>query len=189
MAAMSETETPEVRNEVADDDAEARSLVVRHAARRQLAAGQDLSTRLVGAATDASIAMTRSPATVITEIRGGATLPAALGRTGTSVRVAVGAAGDSARSAVGDYVNAQAALPNAVVIGAVDVAESVLRAQGALATSALTTVFTIAATATGGDDVRSAFDRERVVLTAQRDTARNDVTASWDRALVGLRSR
>lgn len=199
MAAMSETETQEViRDEVVDVDVEIvrstdehddngaegvkRSLAIRHAAQRQLAAGQDLTTRLIDAVTDASVAVTRAPANTVAELRSGATLPAAIGRTGTSVRAAVGAAGGSARSAVGEYVSAQAVLPNAVVIGAADVAEAVLRAQGAIASSALTTAFTVAATATGGGDVRSAFDRERAALTAERDTARGDINASWDRA-------
>lgn len=201
MAAMSQTETHEVRDEVVEvevevvhqddgaDDAKgpSRSLAIRHVAQRQLAAGQGLSTRLVGAATDASVAVTRAPATVITEIRSGATLPTAVSRAGTSVREAVGNAGQHARAAVGDYVGVQAALPNAVVIGAADVAEAVLRAQGAVASTAMHTAFSVAAAATGGGDVRETLDRERAALTAKRDTVRGDVNASWERARDELR--
>ena len=210
MAAMSDTETHEVRDEVVDveveivravdhddddrdhdddDDATDRARVqaIRHLAQRQLAAGHDLSTRLVGAATDASVAVTRTPATVVTEIRSGATLPTALSRTGTSVRDAVGSAGQRVRAAVGDYVGTQAALPNALVIGSADVAETVLRAQGAVASSALNTAFAVASAATQGGDVRDTFDRERAALTAKRDIVREDVTASLDRARTELR--
>lgn len=200
MAAMPETETHEVRDDVVDvevevvhsqDDADdtaadararARSLAIRHLAQRQLSAGQDLSTRLIGAATDASVAVTRVPAGVVTEIRSGATLPTAISRTGTSVREAMGTAGQQARAAVGEYVGTQAALPNAVVVGAADVAETVLRAQGAVASTALNTGFTVALAATQGGDVRETIGRERAALTAKRETVRGDVTASWDRA-------
>jgi hypothetical protein len=176
-----------VRTESAEDAADddkgpARSLALRHVAQRQLAAGQDLSTRLVGAATDASVAVTRAPAHVVTEIRSGADLPTALSRTGTSVREAVVGAGQRVRAAVGEYVGSQATLPNALVVGAADVAEAVLRAQGAVASSALVSAFSVASAATGGDDVRETLGKERAALTAKRDIARDDVTASWDRA-------
>ncbi|MCP9272279.1 hypothetical protein [Mycolicibacterium arenosum] len=202
---MPETETHEVRDEVVDvevgvvrteDDADdtahdvkarARSLAIRHLAQRQLSAGQDLSTRLVEAATDASVAVTRAPATVVTEIRSGATLPTAISRSGSSVREAVGTAGQQARAAVGEYVGTQAALPNAVVVGAADIAETVLRAQGAVAATAVNTAFSVAVAATQGGDVRETIGRERAALTAKRETVRGDVTASWDRARDELR--
>lgn len=199
MAAMSETETHEVRDEVVDVDVEVvhtegdaedvptRGLAIRHVVQRQLSAGQHLSTRLVDVATDASVAVTRAPATVMAEIRCGSTLPTAITRTGTSVREAVGAAGQQARAAVGEYVGAQATLPSAVVVGAADVAEAVLRAQGAVTSTALNTAFSVAAAAAQGGDVRQTIDRERAALTAKRDTVRGDVTASWDRARDELR--
>lgn len=170
-----------------DDDDDEFALAVRRLALRQLDAGQDLSIRLVDAATDASVAITRVPATVVAEIRSGADLPTAVTRTGTSVRGAVGEAGQRARAAIGNYVGTQATLPNAVVVGAADVAEAVLRAQRTVTTSALTTAFSVATAATLGDDVRAAFDRERAALSVATGTARGDVTATWDRAAEEIR--
>jgi hypothetical protein len=107
-----------------------RDIVLRHVLERQLVAGQGLSAQIVDAATDVTVAVVHAPAVVIDEIRGGATLPTALARTGASVRDVVSGAGDRVRIAVGGYVGSQATLPNAVVMGAADVAEAVARAQG-----------------------------------------------------------
>jgi hypothetical protein len=131
MTAMSEIETHEVHEVVdvveVDDEAQPRNLAIRHVLDRQITAGQDLGTRLIDAATDASVAVTRAPASVVLEIRGGATLPDALTRSGAALRESVGAAGQQARAAIGEYVGTRAALPNAIVVGAADVAEAVLR--------------------------------------------------------------
>ena len=132
MTAMSEIETQEVHEvvdvvEVVEDEVHARNLAIRHVLDRQITAGQDLGSRLIDAATDASVAVTRAPATVVLEIRAGATLPDALNRSGSTLRESVGTAGQQARAAIGDYVGTQAALPNAIVVGAADVAEAVLR--------------------------------------------------------------
>src|SRR5882757_9518593 len=103
-----------------DDDVEpesTRSIVIRHVLERQLVAGHGLSSELVDAATDVTVALAQAPAGVVGEIRGGATLPTAFARTGTSVREVVTGAGGRVRSAVGEYVGNQATLPNAVVVG------------------------------------------------------------------------
>jgi hypothetical protein len=156
---------------------------------RQLVAGQGLSGELVDAATDVSVALAKAPAGVISEIRGGATLPAAFVRTGTSVREVATGAGERVRSAVGEYVGNQATLPNAVIVGAADVAETVLRAQGTVASSALNAAFTLATSATQGGDVRDVFNRERSEVGAVADAARERIGESVDRARDEIRSR
>ena len=138
-----------------------RNIVIRHVLERQLVAGQSLSGQLVDAATDVTVAVAHAPAVVIGEIRDGATLPTALARTGTSVRDVVTDAGGRVRTAVGGYVGVQAALPNAVVFGAADVAETVARAQGTVTASAFNAAFTLATVASQGGDVRESFGLQR----------------------------
>jgi hypothetical protein len=164
-----------------------RSIVIRHVLERQLVAGQGLSTELVDAATDISVAVAHAPATVVSEIRGGATLPTALARTGTSVRDVVTEAGGRVRTAVGEYVGDQATLPNAVVVGASDVVETVARAQGTVAASALSAVFALATVASQGGDVRDAFSRERHDVGAAADAARDLIGESVTRARAEVR--
>jgi hypothetical protein len=165
-----------------------RSIVLRQVSARQLVAGQDLSAQLVDAATDASVAVAHAPATVVDEIRSGATLPTALANTGSSVRGVVTDAGSRVRSAVGGYVGTQAALPNAVVVGAADVAESVVRAQGTVTASALNAAFSLASVATQGGDVREAFGRERTEVRATAGTARERISESVSRARQEIRA-
>jgi hypothetical protein len=175
-----------------DDDAEpesTRSIVIRHVLERQLVAGQGLSSELVDAATDVTVALAQAPAGVVNEIRGGATLPTAFARTGTSVRDVVTDAGGRVRSAVGEYVGNQATLPNAVVVGAADVAETVLRAQGTVTASALNAAFTLATSATQGEGVREVFSRERHEVGAVADAARDHIGESVSRARDEIRSR
>jgi hypothetical protein len=170
-----------------DEPESTRSIVIRHVLERQLVAGQSLSGQLVGAATDVTVAVAHAPADVIGEIRGGATLPTALARTGTSVRGVVTDAGGRVRTAVGGYVEAQATLPNAVVVGAADVAETVARAQGTIAASALNAAFALATVATQGGDVREAFGRERRELGETAGSARTKVGESVSRARDEIR--
>jgi len=94
---MTDTVTPENTESTADTfiDAEIVPVVESdtgpHAGdvlERQLDAGQDLSTHLIEATTDAAVAVVESPAKVIAAIRSGATLPAALGETNEAVQEA-----------------------------------------------------------------------------------------------------
>jgi len=164
-----------------------RNIVIRHVLERQLVAGQGLSAQLVDAATDVSVAVAHAPATIVDEIRGGATLPTAFANTGTSVRGVVTDVGGRVRTAVGGYVGAQATLPNAVVVGAADVAESVVRAQGTVTASALHAAFELATVATQGGNVRAAFGRERTELGATTDAARDRIGESVSRARQEIR--
>jgi hypothetical protein len=166
-----------------------RSIVIRHVLERQLVAGQGLSSELVDAATDVTVALAQAPAGVIGEIRGGATLPTAFAHTGTSVREVVTGAGGRVRSAVGEYVGNQATLPNAVVVGAADVAETVVRAQGTVTASALNAAFTLATSATQGGDLREVFSRERHEVGAVAGAARGRIGESVSRARDEIRSR
>jgi hypothetical protein len=78
-----------------DEEAEpdsTRGIVIRHVLERQLGAGQSLGAELVGVTTDVSLALAHAPITVVDEIRGGATLPAALVHTGKEVRGVVAGA-------------------------------------------------------------------------------------------------
>jgi hypothetical protein len=182
------TEDDDAEN--SDEEAEStRSIVIRHVLERQLVAGQGLSSELVDAATDVSVALAQAPAGVVSEIRGGATLPTAFVRTGTSVREVVTGAGSRVRSAVGEYVGNQATLPNAVVVGAADVAETVVRAQGTVTASALNAAFALATSATQGGDVREVFGRERSEVGAVADAARGRIGESVSRARDEIRSR
>jgi hypothetical protein len=171
----------EHEDEIVEPDS-TRGIVIRHVLERQLGAGQSLGAELVGVTTDVSAALAHAPITVVDEIRGGATLPAALVHTGKEVRGVVAGAGSRVRTAVGEYVGNQAALPNAVVVGAADVAEAVLRAQGSVAASAIDAAFTVATVATRGGDVGAALSRERYEVLAQADAVRADIGESWNRA-------
>jgi hypothetical protein len=173
--------------EVVVEDAAPRRIDVRDVLERQLGAGQSLGRRLVGASTDVSVALAHAPASVVDEIRGGATLPAALGHAGTEVRGIVANAGTRVRTAIGDYVGSQATLPNAVIVGTADVAEAVLRAQGNVTASAIDSVFTVATVAARGGTVRDTVVRERRDVAATADVARNDIAGSWARASEEIR--
>jgi len=193
-AEVMEPEPTEVTAEVVHTEDEGpvapestRGIVIRHVLERQLVAGQGLSTQLVDAATDVTVAVAHAPATVVGEIRGGATLPTALARTGTSVRDVVTEAGGRVRTAVGEYVGDQATLPNAVVVGAADVAETVARAQGTVAASAVSAAFALATVASRGGDVRDAFSRERRDVGAAADAARDLIGESVNRARDEIR--
>jgi len=165
----------------------ARALVIRHVLERQLGAGHGLGAELVGASTEFSASMAHAPAAVVDEIRSGATLPAALATTGAEVRQIAASTGIRIRSAIGEYVGNQAALPNAVVVGAADVAETVLRAQGTVAATAVDSAFTLATTAVRGGDVTDALSRGRRDMADRTRAARTDVVGAWDRAADGIR--
>lgn len=160
-----------------ETDIRQRVLAFREALERQLDAGQDLSEQLFGATTDAGVAVVESPARVIAAVRGGATLPAALGETSEAVQDSVAAAGSRIRTAVGDYVGQQAVLPNAVIAGAAEVAGALVRAQGELASSAVDGAFSVAATASRRGDVRDAIDREWSEFNATAVELRDTVEA------------
>lgn len=144
---------------------------------RQLDAGQDLSTQLIEAATDAAVAVAESPAKVIASIRSGATLPAAIGETTEAVQDAVLMAGSRIRTAVGAYANQQAPLPNAVITGAAEVAAATVRGQGELVSSAVDGVFEVAVTVGRRGDVRDVIDREWSELNATAVSVREAVEA------------
>ncbi|MDT5103410.1 MAG: hypothetical protein QOI25_923, partial [Mycobacterium sp.] len=91
------------------------------------------------------------------------------------------------RTAVGEYVGDQATLPNAVVVGAADVAETVARAQGTVAASALNAAFALATVASQGGDVRDAFSREGHDVGAAADAARDLIGESMNRARDEIR--
>jgi hypothetical protein len=165
----------------------ARGIVIRHVLERQLGASQSLGVQLVAAATDVSVALVHAPATVVDEIRGGATLSAALAHTRTEVRGVMAGTGTRVRTAIGEYVGNQATLPNAAVVGAADVAEAVLRAQGNVAASAIDSAFTVAMIAARGGNVRDALTRERRDVAARADAARADIAGSLERAAEEIR--
>jgi hypothetical protein len=181
-----EIEPTEVTIEVVEPAA-TRPIVIRHVLERQLGAGQSLGAQLVGASTDVSAALVHAPAGVVDEIRGGATLPAALAQTRTEVRDVVSSTGTRVRTAIGEYVGNQATLPNAVVVGAADVAEAVLRAQGDVAATAIDSAFTVATIAARGGSVRDAVSRERRDIAARADAARADIAESLERAAEEIR--
>src|SRR3954468_23416152 len=104
-----------------------RTIAIRHVLERQLDAGHDLGAHLVGATTDLSVSLAHAPSAVVDEIRSGATLPTALGQSGAELSGAVLGTGNRMRAAIGEYVGTQAILPNAVVVGAANIAEAVLR--------------------------------------------------------------
>ncbi|AHC27777.1 MULTISPECIES: hypothetical protein [Mycobacteriaceae] len=183
---MTDTVTPENTESTADTfiDAEIVPVVESdtgpHAGdvlERQLDAGQDLSTHLIEATTDAAVAVVESPAKVIAAIRSGATLPAALGETNEAVQEAVLMAGSRIRTAVGAYVNQQAPLPNAVIVGAAEVAAATVRGQGELVSSAVDGVFEVAVTVGRRGDVRDVIDREWSEFNATAVSVREAVEA------------
>jgi len=165
-----------------DEDGAIRALAIRHVLERQIVASQSLTEQLLEVATDVSAAVVHSPATVVDEIRSGATLPTAFANTGTAVREVVNTAGSRLRTAVGEYVDGRATLPKAVVVGAADVAESVVRAQGTVAATAVTGAFTVAGVAVRGGDVREALGDERQEVRATAVAAREQVLDSWRQA-------
>jgi hypothetical protein len=178
----------DTEDETQIEDQRPARLAIRHVLARQLVAGNSLGVQLVDAATDVSAAVAHTPASVVDEIRGGATLPTALANTGTSLRGVAFGVGGRVRMAVGGYVAEQAALPNAVVVGTADVAESLVRAQGTVTASALNTAFALASTASQGGNVREAFGRERVEFGAAVEAARQRVEESVGRARTELRT-
>ena len=164
-----------------------RPLAIRHVLERQLDAGHGLGAHLLSATTDLSVSLAHTPSAVVDEIRSGATLPAALAHTGTELRGVVSSTGTRMRSALGEYVGTQATLPNAVVVGAADVAEAVLRAQGTVAATAVDSAFAVATTAARGGDVADALSRGRRELAARTDAARTAVVGAWERATDEIR--
>ncbi|MET0898294.1 MAG: hypothetical protein ABWY45_10320, partial [Mycobacterium sp.] len=96
-------------------------------------------------------------------------------------------AGSRIRATVSSYVNSQSALPHAVIIGAADVTASAIRAQGAVAVSAVDTAFTIATVATRGGDLRDALDQEWRELNATAVSARGEITDAVDHARQSIR--
>ena len=165
-----------------------RALAIRHVLERQLAVSQGLSTELVCAATDATVAVVHAPAIVVNEIRGGAALPTAIARASETTRAAVTEAGGRVRSAVGGYANSQATLPNAIVTGMSDIAGSLARAQGEVALSALNSAFAVAVAGTRGDDVRAEFTQEREELGESAAEAREQIGQAVARARTELRA-
>lgn len=183
---MTDTVTPENTESTAHTFIDAEIVPVtesdtgRHAGdvlERQLDAGQDLSTHLIEATTDAAAAVVESPAKVIAAIRSGATLPAALGETNEAVQEAVLMAGSRIRTAVGAFVNQQAPLPNAVIVGAAEVAAATVRGQGELVSSAVDGVFEVAVTVGRRGDVRDVIDREWSEFNATAVSVREAVEA------------
>jgi hypothetical protein len=166
---------------VADETIEAEStgLAIREVLgdvlERQLDAGHGLSRQLVSATAAAAEAAVESPAKVIAAVRDGATLPVALSETRVAVRDVVVESGRDIRSAVGEYVGRNAVLPNAVIASASQVAGSLVRAQGSLTATAVDGVFSVAATAVQGDDVREAATRRWSELRTTASTAREAI--------------
>lgn len=183
---MTDTVTPENTESATDAFIDAEIVPVvesdtrRHAGdvlERQLEAGQNLSNQLIEATTDAAVAVVESPAKVIAAIRSGATLPAALGETNEAVQEAVLMAGSRIRTAVGAFVNQQAPLPNAVIVGAAEVAAATVRGQGELVSSAVDGVFEVAVTVGRRGDVRDVIDREWSEFNATAVSVREAVEA------------
>lgn len=184
MAAMTDSEISEVTAEEATADAAA---PIREVLERQLIAGQGLTGQLLDTATELGAALAEAPARVIAEVRDGATLPDALGETGSALQATLVLAGDRVRTTVGRYVGGQATLPNAVIVGAAEVAASVVRAQGNVTASAVDAAFAVATVATQGGDVRDAIEREWRELSTTVASAREDVSQTFDVAREGVR--
>lgn len=159
-----------------------RTLAIRQVLTRQLDAGQGLTGELLGAATDISALLAHSPATVISEIEDGASLPEALSTTRDGLSDDLNAAGNRIRGAVGRYVAGQAVLPNSVISGGSDVAEAVLRARGSVLDAAVGAAFSLARIAAEGGDVREGYSRERSQVADRVGAARSEVEAAVDRA-------
>jgi hypothetical protein len=107
MTAPEGTAMTDIETTLAVEPEATRGVVIRHVLERQLGASQILGAQLVGASTDVSVALVHAPATVVDEIRGGATLPAALAHTRTEVRGVIAGslqrAAEEIRGAVTDY--------------------------------------------------------------------------------------
>jgi hypothetical protein len=164
-----------------------RTIAIRHVLERQLDAGHGLGAHLVGATTDLSVSLAHAPSAALDEIRNGATLPAALAQSGAELRGAVSSTGHRMRSAIGEYVGTQATLPNAVVVGAADVAEAVLRAQGTVAATVVDSAFALAITTARGGDVAGVLNRGRREIAARTGAARTDVVGACERAVEEIR--
>lgn len=214
MAAMTDTQIPEMAADPADIDPEAiaapielaeleevvivdedesedddgrAALAIREVLERQLAAAAALSFELLDVASGLTAAIAETPATVIGAVRGGATLPAAFTQSSSALQDVVADAGDRLRSAIGEYVSGQAVLPNAVIEGAAEVTGSVVRAQGSIVSSAVDAAFTVATVATQGGELRDSIDREWRELTAAAASARQSIGAKADSARQGVR--
>jgi len=175
----------DVTAEVIDTPAAAepkRTLAIRQVLTRQLDAGQGLTGELLGAATDISSRVTRSPASFIEEIQDGATLPEALTTTRDGLAEDLNAAGDRIRGAVGRYVTSQAPLPNTVIVGGSDIATAMVRARGSLVDAALEAAFNLARIAVQGGDVRAGFSRERSAVTDRFKAVRADIDTTLNQA-------
>lgn len=158
-----------------DSEDERATLVLREVIERQLIACRTLSTRVTDAATDVTATLVESPARVVAAVRDGATLPSAFGLTGDTLTDAALEAGGRIRAAVATYVNAQSALPNALITGTAEVAGTTVRAQGSVVSSAFDAAFTVASVATRGADIRDSFDEEWQGFLASVAAARDDV--------------
>ncbi len=167
---MGETDEAELPDE---DDRD--TVLVREVLERQLIMCRTLSAQLTDAATDVTAALVESPAAVINALREGTTLPSALGLTGDALVDAAIEGGSRVRAAVGSYLNAQSALPDAVIVSTAELAGSAIRAQGAVAASALDAAFLVASTAARGDDVREVFDEEWRGVLATVSSVRGQV--------------
>jgi hypothetical protein len=196
MAPMTDSEISEtttemtaaVVDEVEEADREAEiAAPIREVLERQLLAGQGLTGQLLDTATELGAAIAEAPARLIAEVRDGATLPNALGETGSALQATLVLAGDRIRSTLGGYLGGQATLPNAVIVGAAEVAVCLVRAQGNVTASAVDAAFTVATVATQGGDVRDAIDREWRELTESASSARGDVAQTFDAAREGVR--
>jgi hypothetical protein len=186
-AESGEDESEEDQDEDESEDEARTPLPIRAVLRRQLVAGQTLSSELIEAASDLTAAIAETPATVVNAVRGGATLPAAFTHSTDALHDVVADAGDRVRAAVGDYIGNQANLPNAVIGGAAEVAGSVVRAQGSIASSAVDAAFTVATVAAHGGELRDALDREWRELSATASSARENVNHTFDVARQGIR--
>ena len=162
-----------------DDAAEPNhTLAIRQVLTRQLDAGQGLTGELLGAATEISALLAHTPATVISEIQDGASLPEALSTVRDGLTDDLNAAGSRIRGAVGRYVAGQAVLPNTIVGGGSEVAEAVLRARGSVLDATVDAAFTLARIAAQGGDVREGFTQQRDQVTERVTAARSSVEAA-----------
>ena len=94
-----------------------------------------------------------------------------------AVQEAVLMAGSRIRTAVGAYVNQQAPLPNAVIVGAAEVAAATVRGQGELVSTAVDGVFEVAVALGRRGDVRDVIDREWSEFNATAVSVREAVEA------------
>jgi len=159
-----------------------RTLAIRQVLTRQLDAGQGLTGELLGAATDISALLVHTPATVISEIEDGASLPEALSTTRDGLSDDLNTVGNRIRGAVGRYVAGQAVLPNSVISGGSDVAEAVLRARGSVLDAAVGAAFTLARIAAEGGAVREGYTRERSQVADRVGAARSEIEAAVEAA-------